>query len=58
MAEIGLLDEAVRMLALSLEAIRTKSNLTPTHSDYTLASQESFVMFVLHAGRHRSLFDE
>ena len=57
MAEIGLLDEAERVLALSLEAIRTKSNLTPTHSDYTLASQESFVMFVLHAGRHRSLFD-
>ena len=58
MAEIGLLDEAERVLALSLEAIRTKSNLTPTHSDYTLASQESFVMFLLHAARHRSLFDK
>ena len=58
MAEIGLLDEAERVLALSLEAIRTKSNLTPTHSDYTLASQESFVMFLLHAARHRSFFDK
>ncbi|MDE2784277.1 MAG: SIR2 family protein [Gemmatimonadota bacterium] len=57
MAEIGLLDEAERVLALSLEAIRTKSNLTPTHRDYTLASQESFVMFLLHAARHRSCFD-
>ena len=57
MAEIGLLDEAERVLTLSLEAIRTKSNLTPTHSDYTLASEESFVMFLLHAARHRSLFD-
>ncbi len=57
MAEIGLLDEAERVLVLSLEAIRTKSNLKPTHSDYTLASQESFVMFLLHAARHRSPFD-
>lgn len=57
MAEIGLLDEAERVLAHSLETIRTTSNLTPTHSDYTLASQESFVMFLLHAARHRSLFD-
>ena len=57
MAEIGLLDEAERVLTLSLDAIRTKSNLTPTHSDYTLASQESFVMFLLHAARHRSPFD-
>ena len=44
------------MLELSLEAIRAKSNLTPTHSDYTLVSQESFVMFLLHAARHRSYF--
>ena len=57
MAEIGLFDEAERALALSLEAIRTKSNLTPTGSDYTLVSQESFVMFLLHAARLRSFFD-
>ena len=58
MAETGLLEEAERMLELSLEAIRAKSNLTPTHSDYTLVSQESFVMFLLHAARHRSYFDK
>lgn len=54
MAEIGLLDEAERVLELSLEVIRTKSNLTPTQRDFTLASQESFVMFLLQAVRHRS----
>ena len=64
MAEIGLPtitpkvgsrapDEAERVLEFSLEAIRTKSNLTPTHRDYTLASRESFVMFLLQAVRHR-----
>jgi len=56
MAEAGLLEEAERVLELSLEAIRAKSNLTPTHSDYTLVSQQSFVMFLLHAARHRSYF--
>ena len=56
MAEIGLLDEAERILEQSLEAIRRKSNLTPTQNDYTLVSQESFVMFLLQAVRHRSLF--
>ena len=58
MAETGLVEEAERVLELSLEAIRAKSNLTPTHNDYTLASQESFVMFLLHAARHRSFFDQ
>ena len=54
MAEIGLLDEAERVLELSLEAIRTKSNLAPTQSDYTLASQESLVMVLLQAVRQGS----
>ncbi len=51
MAEIGLMDEAERILELSLEAIRTKSNLAPTQNDYTLASQESLVMILLQAVR-------
>ena len=54
MAEIGLLDEAERILELSLEAIRTKSNLAPTQSDYTLASQESLVMVLLQSVRQGS----
>ena len=54
MAEIGLLDEAERILELSLEAIRTKSNLAPTQSDYTLTSQESLVMVLLHLVRQGS----
>ena len=55
LAEIGELDEAQRILEQSLEIIRTKLNLTPTKADYTLVSQESFVMFLLHAVRQRSL---
>ena len=55
LAEIGQVGEAQRLLEQSLEAIRTKLNLTPTKTDYTLVSQESFVMFLLHAVRHLSL---
>ena len=55
LAEIGKVDEAQRILEQSLGAIRTKLNLTPTKTDYTLVSQESFVMFLLHAVRHRFL---
>lgn len=54
MAEIGLMDEAERILELSLEAIRTKLNLAPTQNDYTLASQESLVMVLLQAVRQGS----
>ena len=56
LAEIGEVDEAQRILEHSLEIIRTKLNLTPTQTDYALVSQESFVMFMLHAVRQRSLF--
>ena len=41
------------LLEQSLKAIRAKLNLTPTKTDYALVSQESFVMFVLHACRYR-----
>ena len=47
LAEIGQTGEAQRILEQSLEAIRTKLNLTPTKTDYALLSQESFVMFML-----------
>ena len=40
LAEIGEVDEAQRILQRSLEAIRTKLNLAPTRTDYTLLSQD------------------
>ena len=57
LAELGQVDEAQRILQQSLEAIRTTLNLVPTRTDYTLLSQESFVMFLLDAVRQRSFFD-
>ena len=53
LAEIGRVDEAQQVLEQSLRAIRAKLNLAPPRTDYALVSQESFVMFVLHAIRHR-----
>ena len=55
LAEIGQVGEAQRILEQSLDTIRTKLNLTPTKADYTLVSQESFVMYLLHAVRQGSL---
>ena len=55
LAEIGRVDEAQQVLEQSLLAIRAKLNLTPTNKDYALVSQESFVMFILHAARQRLL---
>lgn len=55
LAEIGELSDAQRILEQSLETIRIKLNLTPTSSDYTLVSQESLVMYLLHVLRQRSL---
>ena len=49
LAEIGRVSEATHILEQSLEAIRAKLNLTPPKADYTLVSQESFVMYLLHA---------
>ena len=56
LAEVGQTGEAQRILEQSLEAIRTKLNLTPTKTDYALLSQESFVMFLLQTVRQRWLF--
>ena len=59
LAEIGRADEAQQVLEQSLQAIRAKLNLTPTTKDYALVSQESFVMFILHATRpHLLLTDD
>ncbi len=58
LAEIGQVGEAQRILEQSLDTIRTKLNLTPTKADYTLVSQESFVMYLLHAVRQGSLLTE
>ncbi len=48
-AEIGHLNDARHILRQSLDTIREKLNLTPPRMDYTLLSQESFVMYLLHA---------
>lgn len=47
LAEIGQVDEAKRILENSLAAIRNKINLKPITTDYSLVSQESFIMFML-----------
>lgn len=47
LAEIGQVDEAKRILENSLATIRTKINLKPITTDYSLVSQESFIMFLL-----------
>ena len=48
LAEIGQVDNAGVILKNSLAAIRAKSNLKRITTDYSLASQESFVMLLLH----------
>ena len=48
MAEIGMAEEAGRILDESLAAIRKKSNLRPNTTDYSRVSQESFIMLLLH----------
>ena len=47
LAEIGQLSDAKRILEQSLVAIRSKTNLKPVTTDYSLVSQESFVMLSL-----------
>ena len=55
LAEIGQLRDAARILESSLAEIRTRSNLNPVTTDYSLASQESMVMFLLRAVRLASV---
>ena len=47
LAELGQVDEAKKILERSLKDIRSKLNLKPIPSDYSLVSQESFVMLLL-----------
>lgn len=47
LAEIGLLEEAERILTTALEAIRSKLNLKPVKADYSLVSQEAYTMLLL-----------
>ena len=47
LAEIGQVGDAARILENSLATIRAKSNLKPVTIDYSLISQESFVMLLL-----------
>ena len=57
-AELGRVKEARQILEQSLDTIRVKLNLTPTGKDYTLVSQESFVMYLLQAVRQSSILEE
>ena len=47
LAELGKVDEAKKILERSLKDIRSKLNLKPISSDYSLVSQESYVMLLL-----------
>ncbi len=58
LAEIGEVNEARQILEQSLDTIRVKLNLTPTGKDYTLVSQEAFVMYLLQAVRQSSILEE
>ncbi|MDQ8206963.1 SIR2 family protein [Coraliomargarita sp. SDUM461003] len=46
LAEIGEVNEAASILSNSLEQIRSKLNLKPVSNDYSLVSQESYVMLL------------
>ena len=48
LAEIGQAKDAEKILEQSLKYIRSKSNLKPITTDFTLVSQEAFVMQLLH----------
>jgi len=58
LAEIGQLRDAARILESSLAAIRARSNLKPVTTDYSLASQESIVMFLLRSVQLALVFPE
>lgn len=46
-AELGNLDEAIKMLEQSLSIIRVKQNLRPVTTNYSLVSQEAYVLVLL-----------
>ncbi len=47
LAEIGQIEQAQKILKTSLTDIRSRLNLKPIASDYSMVSQESFVMLLL-----------
>lgn len=49
LAEIGQVGESERILKKSLTALRSRLNLTSITNDYTMVSQESFIMLLLRA---------
>ena len=49
LAEIGRVTDAASILEDSLVVIRSRSNLSPITTDYSLVAQESFVMLLLRA---------
>lgn len=48
LAEIGQVEDADKILEQSLRSIRSKLNLKPVTTDYSLVSQEAFTMLLLH----------
>ena len=52
LAEIGQVEEARSLLENALETIRSRLNLAPTTTDYSLVSEESFVMLLLSCAQH------
>ena len=47
LAEIGQIEDAEKIIEQSLHTIRSKLNLRPVTTDYTLVSQEAFTMLLL-----------
>ncbi|WP_206020125.1 anti-phage defense-associated sirtuin Dsr2 [Pseudomaricurvus alkylphenolicus] len=47
LAEFGDLDEAEKLLEAALRSVRSKLNLRPIRTDYTLVSQESYILVIL-----------
>lgn len=47
MAEVGFLEKAVDMLEEALSEVRSKQNLKPITLDYSLVSQESYILVLL-----------
>ena len=47
LAEVGQMDKARNLLKHALDSIRDRLNLTPTTTDFSLVSAESFVMLLL-----------
>jgi hypothetical protein len=56
LAEIGQIDDAERILEQSLQNTRSKLNLKPITTEYSLVSREAFLMLLLQYVRNASIF--